>query len=329
MTARDIFRDALGTIGVLDMNESISSADAVTCQRVFNMMLDQWSVEDLMVFCRSNETFTLTVNTGTYYIGADDVVLTDNAGTYTAGNISAVVNGTTVTTIYTTNKDTTLTAFALAIQTARADVITSATYSSTTHKITVVANGTEKLTITVSVASITGAMTVAVAVKNPTTVLNTNRPVKIEDAFIRVDSKDYPLKIINNSEYQELYDKSETSTWPDKLHYVSSYPLGVIHLLPIPASAYTLGITQAYQFVKASSLDDVISLPPGYNAAMVSNLAVELCPRYGKAITDVLAAKARETKANIKGRNQETMTMKNDWPGCSTGVYDINTDTCK
>lgn len=89
-------------------------------------------------------------------------VITDNAGTFTAGSIVATVNGVAVTQAFSADKDTTMTALAAQIQ-ARSDIAT-AVYSSVAHTITVTPEANIPLSLAVSVTGITGTMTVAISV---------------------------------------------------------------------------------------------------------------------------------------------------------------------
>ncbi len=90
---------------------------------------------------------------------ANTAVILDDAGTFTAGSIVSVVAGVTVTTAFTSDKDTSMAAHATAI--ALLDFITSATYvGGSTHTITVVAAANVNLTLTTSVAAVTGTMTI-------------------------------------------------------------------------------------------------------------------------------------------------------------------------
>jgi hypothetical protein len=98
----------------------------------------------------------------TFKVGcqAGQRVITDDAGTFTAGTISGLVNGTLVSTAFTTDKDTTMTAFAAAIQAL--DSVSTAVYSSGSHTITITPATDYVLGVTVSTAAVTGTMTVAV-----------------------------------------------------------------------------------------------------------------------------------------------------------------------
>jgi len=69
MTVLDLIKNALQTINVVAINEDVAEPDANLALDVLNMMLDQWSLEKLLVYYDVNETFTLTSGTGTYTIG--------------------------------------------------------------------------------------------------------------------------------------------------------------------------------------------------------------------------------------------------------------------
>lgn len=90
---------------------------------------------------------------------SNQTVITDDAGTFTAGSIVTTVNGTAITTAFDTNKDTTLTAHAAAIQAGVANVY-SAVYSAGSHTITIKTRNTD-LVVTVDVSGITGNMTIS------------------------------------------------------------------------------------------------------------------------------------------------------------------------
>ena len=84
---------------------------------------------------------------------------------------------------------------------------------------------------------------------------DTTRPQEIISAFIRDDSDyDHNLKLIGRKEYDRLYYKDASTNIPTQLYYNPTYPLGYIYLWPIPAEAYTIGITQNVQLTEFASL---------------------------------------------------------------------------
>lgn len=84
------------------------------------------------------------------------VTATDNAGTFTAGSISATVNGVLKTQSWTTDKDTTLTA--LCVKIAAVTGIASAVYSSGSHTITITPTAGNPVGLSFDLASATGTL---------------------------------------------------------------------------------------------------------------------------------------------------------------------------
>jgi hypothetical protein len=159
---------------------------------------------------------------------------------------------------------------------------------------------------------------------------NTTRPIRIEQAFIRdSNNNDNDVEIISTQRYDQILDKSGTFGMPELLYYYATYPYGAIKLWPVPDKNYTIGLTQYKQFSEYSALNTTVSLPPGYEAAICYNLAVELSPEYGVQLLPIVIEKATEYKANIERINTpENIISVSDLSGISNSVtaYNIFTD---
>jgi hypothetical protein len=146
----------------------------------------------------------------------------------------------------------------------------------------------------------------------------TTRPQKIDKAFIRFTPSnaqmayDFNLEIISNEKYQNIFMKQLQVTYPLYLFYNPTFPLGEITLWPYPNSACQLAICQWQQLVLFTSLAQELSLPPGYDSAIAYNLAVEICPDFGKTPSQVLIQKAVDTKENIMALNLELTPLETD-----------------
>lgn len=127
---------------------------------------------------------------------------------------------------------------------------------------------------------------------------NTIRPLQILSAFIRQDRTDYPLSIISDEIYYTfIRDKLEQSR-PEFLCYDNNYPTGKIRLWAVPDTAYTLHLLSEKE-LSQFTIDQEVALPPGWELALVDNLAVRLCPEYGQQVDQVLYSQAKESKASI------------------------------
>jgi hypothetical protein len=89
--------------------------------------------------------------------GANQVVVTEDAGTYTAGDIVVTINGQTITEAFDTDKATTLGNLATTL--AALGFVTSAVYSAPT--LTIIATADVYLSVAVDVSGITGTMTIS------------------------------------------------------------------------------------------------------------------------------------------------------------------------
>lgn len=136
----------------------------------------------------------------------------------------------------------------------------------------------------------------------PSGVFVTGRPLKIENAFVRLSGVDYAVDIIDQTRYADINVKSLTGI-PFQLYYEPTMPNGVIHLFYVPSDGQTLYISTRRQIQNFVTATDTISLPPGYVDALPYNLAVRIAPEYQKAVAPAVATAAAETKANIKRLN--------------------------
>lgn len=141
----------------------------------------------------------------------------------------------------------------------------------------------------------------------PGGMFDTVRPAHIESAFLRMSSSnpasDVPLRILSQDEWAAITIKTLQSTIPSALYSEGSNPLETLNLWPVPSQANSLVIYSTKPLTSIATLDTVITLPPGYERALVFNLAVDLSPEYGRAISDVIAGNAIESKASLKRAN--------------------------
>lgn len=99
---------------------------------------------------------------------ANQVVITDDAGTFTAGDIVTTVNGTAITTSFNTDKDTTMAAHAADLLAGITDALSCA-YVAGSHTITLILKNTD-IVASVDVSGITGTMTISSVVTSTTDV---------------------------------------------------------------------------------------------------------------------------------------------------------------
>jgi hypothetical protein len=140
---------------------------------------------------------------------------------------------------------------------------------------------------------------------------NTTRPLRIESAFLRYSSTDYPLRILSREEYDAITLKT-TQFMPEVLYFEPSVANAVIYLYGVPDAVYTVYLNSLKQLQSFTALTTTVVLPPGYLRAIKANLSLELAPAYNRRPPDAVLAIARESKANIKRLNSRTPKLRLD-----------------
>jgi hypothetical protein len=154
----------------------------------------------------------------------------------------------------------------------------------------------------------------------------TTRPIAIEKAVIRDGSTDYPVDILTLEQYASIPDKSTQSTYPTALYDDGGYPQRTLTLYPVPSAAKSLVLWTKRALTSIASLDTSVSLPPGYEDAIVYNLAVRLAPHYGRPLDAMIVKLADDGIACIKRANHRPMYLTVDSALRSRGGrYNINT----
>lgn len=150
--------------------------------------------------------------------------------------------------------------------------------------------------------------------------INTTWPVKIDGATVTDSASDYPLDVVPENRWRLIQDKSQTG-FPRVLYYDPQYPLGVVNLWPVPSSAYTLKLSVWTPIGTLASAATAIALPPGYERALTTALAIEIAPEFQKQVSAELAKAAQNSLALIKRNNVRPILM--DIEFACPGDFDI------
>jgi hypothetical protein len=129
--------------------------------------------------------------------------------------------------------------------------------------------------------------------------INTVRPNNIVEAYVRLAGQDYELTIVDDEYYNSISNKT-LSGIPAFINFDNAYPLATLRLWPSPQSTYTLGLVSEKPFTEFSTLDTAVSLPSGWEKALIDNLAIELAPEYGQEPSPSLARAAAKSLGSIK-----------------------------
>lgn len=156
------------------------------------------------------------------------------------------------------------------------------------------------------VAPIGGATTWTIG---PSGQINSQRPLSINSAFVRVGALDYPVAVINVEQYELIGMKQLNGPWPRVLYYNSGTPLGTINFWPLPSTG-EIHLICNLLFTRFATINDTIQFTPGYEMAIVMSLAALLMPSYGKLNPVQIAQIEKFAKiaiASIKSTNMLPM----------------------
>lgn len=141
---------------------------------------------------------------------------------------------------------------------------------------------------------------------------DTVRPIEIREALIRSGSSEYKLDILSLDRWASIIQKGISSEIPIAIYLDGAYPLNNLSVYPKPSAEVTLVLYSLKQISSISSLDSTLSLPPGYERALIYNFAKEVSPEYGMQVNQLVFETANESKANIKRANHRPSYLSAD-----------------
>jgi len=137
---------------------------------------------------------------------------------------------------------------------------------------------------------------------------STPRPVRIEAATLRVKSLDpdldVPMRILTQEEYEQLRIKTLTASWANWLYYRAGFPLGTVIVYPTPTTVEDVVLWLWRPLPQALVLATTYTFPPGYEEAIVYNLARRCAHEFdGGVLSPDALQMAQESLAWVKSLN--------------------------
>lgn len=137
-------------------------------------------------------------------------------------------------------------------------------------------------------------------------------PSRIDNVALIISGQtiESPLRFLTDDEYAGIPDKTQTgpptSVWFDGAH--------TFYFFPVPDGAHTFVLYDDVQLSQISDFNAQFTLPTGYKRAIDHNLAVELAPEFGVALSDIadVVQTANIAKANLKARNIKPVIVRCD-----------------
>lgn len=157
------------------------------------------------------------------------------------------------------------------------------------------------------------------------------RPLQIMAVQLR-DSNglDNDMLVVSFDEYQRLTQKGTSGSTPFVLCYQATYPNGTFYVYPTPDAGNSIRLQTRKMFTTLCDASDEVILPPGFNEAIVYNLAERFGIENGRdAMMAMIVDKAARAKANIKKKNVQRDIVHFDPAliGRQSGSYNPFTDS--
>jgi len=152
---------------------------------------------------------------------------------------------------------------------------------------------------------------------------NTARPVSVEGAFVTCNGIDFPLRILNTQQWNQIPLKNFAAPIPSAIYYVPNMDQGNIYFWPMPSAAMTFTLQVNMQFTQITDVNASISFPPGYRKLLRYLLATETAPMFGVQCPASVIETAKQMVASIKSSNSEPQYSKFDNALTGTGVSNL------
>lgn len=146
----------------------------------------------------------------------------------------------------------------------------------------------------------------------PTGDLVSTRPVQIEAAYVVISNISYPVTLLDEEQYAAIAQKTVPAPWPDRIWYQPTMPNGTIYLYPQPSGSSTLHVITRTPLTAFVTTSDAVSLPPGWEEALATNLAIAEAPEYEVQASPTVMKMATDSKANIKRANSRPIRATTD-----------------
>ncbi len=161
------------------------------------------------------------------------------------------------------------------------------------------------------------------------------RPVEVLAGFARRGSIDLPMFMGSKQDYNTISKKDITiAAWEMMAYYEPQFPKGILYLFPVPLdSLTTVYLTVSNQIAPFTSLDDVVSLPPGYRMWLQYKTAFRLAPEYGMSFTVDMVSNLLDAESAVRRNNIKPMPVAGTGLSSLTkqpsGAYNVYSDTTR
>ena len=157
--------------------------------------------------------------------------------------------------------------------------------------------------------------------------LLSERPAGITAMRATLSSIDYPINhLVSASTYNAIPYKA-TPGVPSMCWVNNGAPDMTFTFYPTPHAAFVCTVVGWSPLLGTLTLNSTVVVPPGYDLAIVDNLAVACCSSFGRSVSEQLGQSARTALAWVKRSNYVPRDMETGLPREGRyRRYDINGD---
>lgn len=137
----------------------------------------------------------------------------------------------------------------------------------------------------------------------PGQTFNTERPLEIFAMNLQVPGGvSYPIAQIDEREYSAISIKT-ISGIPYAAYYNGNSPVATLTFYYVPGINYDFNIYSRKVLTQFTTLNTDLDLPPGYEEALIYNLAIRVAPEYQKEPSPLVRQMANESRSAISVQN--------------------------
>lgn len=137
---------------------------------------------------------------------------------------------------------------------------------------------------------------------------STTRPIKIKAAStLTMSGLEREARVATAEQWAAVLDKSRTGALIEDLYWDGGFPTGNIYVSPMPPVGANCILRTYEAIADFVNLTDTVSLPPGYERALVLIFSLELCIPFGRPIPDGLPQLSQEAMLTIASLSAEIL----------------------
>ncbi len=131
---------------------------------------------------------------------------------------------------------------------------------------------------------------------------NTERPLDIYAMNVSLGGISYPVDQSDERQFATIQMPAQSGR-PYTCYYNSNSPIATLNFYYVPNTTYTFEIYSRKVLTEFSTINTDLDLPPGYEKALIYNLAIELSPEYEREPSPTVMREAGTARSAISSQN--------------------------